>query len=157
MKNKILVGMAALSFLPIASLANDGAYPAQNLAQFVVDTLDVTSLPADFRPKKSKDKKTFADYGFSSQNIGERNATLTAPGDANGNPKTLTLNVLEEKSSGIYVCIAQPGPAGANPTLQIVFLLKRKNSAALLKGTQTSREFSACPAVGNDSSSVSSY
>jgi hypothetical protein len=157
MKNKILMGMAALSFLPIQSSANDAAYPSQNVAQFVVNTLDVTSLPADFRPKKAKGKKTFADYGFSSQNVGELNANLTLPGDTGTSGKKLTLNVLEEKPSGIYVCISQTGEPGAGPNLQAVFLLKRKNSNALLKGTSTSREFSACPAIGGDNSVPSSY
>ncbi len=31
---------------------------------FVVEKLDLASLPSTFRPKKEKGKKTFADYRF---------------------------------------------------------------------------------------------
>jgi hypothetical protein len=34
------------------------------VAEFVVETLDVTALPPAIRPNREKGKKTFGDYGY---------------------------------------------------------------------------------------------
>src|SRR5258708_10182125 len=100
MKNKILLGLIPLSCAPLVMSSNKAGYPSENVATFVVDKLDLTSLPSAFRPKKEKGKKTFADYGFQSQVVDENNVRLTAAGGV----RSLTITVLEHNSDGIYVC-----------------------------------------------------
>src|SRR5215469_13711899 len=119
------------ALLLCASLAARGddkhAYPRENLAQFVLANVDVTSLPSAFRPKKEKGKKTFADYGFTPQTVDENEAVIeTADG-----VRMLAINVLDQTSKGIYVCFAEPDQSGGAKT-QSVVLLKRKDPNARL-------------------------
>jgi hypothetical protein len=69
----------------------------------------------------------------------------------------LAIKVLDQKSSGIYVCVAEPGVNGADTKAQSVLLLKRKNPNALLKGRESFREFAACPVIGGTDSAADSY
>jgi hypothetical protein len=103
----------------------------------------VTSLPSAFRPKKEKGKKTLADYGFTAQRIDENEAIVEA-----GGVRRLAIQVLDQNSSGIYVCVAERGDQGGETKAQSVVLLKRKNPNSLLKGRESFRDFSACPVVG---------
>jgi len=75
----------------------------------VIEKLDVTSLPSTFRPKREKGKKTFADYGFTVQTVDENEAIIEAAGGV----RRLAIKVLDQKSSGIYVCVAEPAKAAA--------------------------------------------
>jgi hypothetical protein len=54
------------------------------------------------------------------------------------------ISILEESTSGIYACVAKVAQDGSNPTAQSVILMKGKESSALLKGSESSREFAAC-------------
>jgi hypothetical protein len=119
----------------------------------VVEKLDLTSLPSALRPKKEKGKKTFADYGFTVQTVDESEAVLEAAGGV----KRLAIKVLDQKSSGIYVCVAEPGENGGSAKTQSVILLKRKDANALLKGRESFREFATCPVVGGSDSTSNSY
>src|SRR6266478_5720276 len=71
MNAKIALALAALSYVPLAVAGNEAAYPKEKVAAFVVEKLDLTSLPSAFRPKKEKGKKTLADYGFTAQRMDE--------------------------------------------------------------------------------------
>jgi hypothetical protein len=71
-----------LSCALLATAGDKAACPTENVAQFVLERLDVTSLPSAFRPKKEKAKKTSADYGFSSQKVDENHAIIEAAGGA---------------------------------------------------------------------------
>jgi hypothetical protein len=144
MKTKVLLAVAALSYSPLVMAGNEAAYPKENVAAFVVEKLDLTSLPSAFRPKKEKGKKTLADYGFTAQRMDENEAIIEAAGGAGG----LAIKVLDQNSSGIYVCVAETGENGADTKAQSVLLLKRKNPNALLKGHESYREFAACPVIG---------
>lgn len=144
MKVMAMFAVAALSYAPLALAGNKAAYPNKNVAQFVVENLDVTSLPSATRPKKEKAKKTFADYGFTAQSIAEHEVVLEAPGATT----KLSIKILSQQSSGIYVCLAQPVQNGDEAKTQSVFLLKRKDSTVLLKGRESFREFAACPVIG---------
>src|SRR5216683_3558356 len=152
MRNKVLLALVALSFVALVMAHNKAAYPTENVALFVVDKLDVTSLPSAFRPKKEKGKKTFADYGFQAQTADENNALLTASGGV----KILTITVLEHNSEEIYVCLAGSGLSGDEGKSQSIIRLKWKDRDALLKGYGTFREFSACPVVGTADPAASS-
>jgi hypothetical protein len=55
---------------------------------------------------------------------------------------------LEQKSSGVYVCVAAPGGNASSGKIQRVFLVKLKNSDSLLKSRESWKEFAACPAMG---------
>src|SRR5882672_9083670 len=128
MNAKIALALAALSYVPLAVAGNEAAYPKEKVAAFVIEKLDLTSLPSAFRPKK--EKKTLADYGFTAQRMDENEAII----EGTGGVRRLAIKVLDQKSSGIYVCIAEPGESGGATKAQSVVLLKRKNPNALLKG-----------------------
>jgi hypothetical protein len=147
------LALAALSFAPLAVAGNEAAYPKEKVAAFVVEKMDLTSLPSAFRPKKEKGKKTLADYGFTAQTVNENEALVEAAGGAT----RLAIKVLDQKSSGIFVCVAEPGENGSQAKTQSVILLKRKDSNALLKGRESFREFAACPVIGGSDSSSNSY
>jgi hypothetical protein len=153
MKTKLLLLVVALSYAPLVVAGDEAAYPKEKVAAFVVEKLDLTSLPSAFRPKKEKGKKTFADYGFTAQTVNENEAVIEAAGRA----RKLAITVLDQRSSGIYVCVAEPGENGSQAKTQSVLLLKRKDSNALLRGRESSREFAACPVIGGSDSTASSY
>jgi hypothetical protein len=152
MKTKSLLAIVALSYAPLAVAGNKAEYPNEKVAEFVIEKLDVTSLPSTFRPKKEKGKKTFVDYGFTVQTVDENDAVIEAAGGV----KKLTIKVLDHKSSGIYVCVADPGDNGGQTKIQSVFVLKRNDPSALLKGYESFREFAACPMIGGSDASANS-
>jgi len=69
MNTKLVLALAALSYAPLVEAGNEAAYPKEKIASFVVEKMDLTSLPSTFRPKKEKGKKTLADYGFTAQRM----------------------------------------------------------------------------------------
>ncbi len=152
MKTKVLLAVVALSYSPLAVAGNEAAYPKENVAAFVVEKLDLTSLPSEFRPKKEKGKKTLADYGFTAQRIDENEAIVDS-----GGVRRLAIKVLDQKSSGIYVCVTEPGENGGGTKAQSVVLLKRKTPNTLLKGRESFREFAACPVIGGSDSATNLY
>jgi hypothetical protein len=153
MNTKRVLALAALSYAPLVVAGNEAAYPKEKVAAFVVEKMDLTSLPSAFRPKKEKGKKTLADYGFTAQTVNENEAVI----DAAGGVRRLTIKVLDQKSSGIYVCVAEPGEDGSQAKAQSVILLKRKDSNALLKGRASCREFAACPVIDGSHFSGNPY
>ena len=96
MKTKVLLAVVALSYSSLVVAGNEAAYPKEKVAAFVVEKLDLTSLPSEFRPKKEKGKKTLADYGFTAQRIDENEAIVDS-----GGVRRLAIKVLDQKSSGI--------------------------------------------------------
>jgi hypothetical protein len=153
MKTKVLLAVVALSYAPLGVAGNKAEYPNEKVTEFVIEKLDVTSLPSTFRPKKEKGKKTFADYGFTAQRMDENEAVIEAAGGV----RKLAIKVLDQKSSGIYLCVAEPGENGGSAKTQSVILLKRKDANALLRGHESFREFAACPVVGGSDSTANSY
>jgi hypothetical protein len=153
MKTKVLLVVVALSYAPLGVAGDKAAYPKEKVAAFVVEKLDLTSLPSTFLPKKEKGKKTFADYGFTVQTVDENEAVIEA-GDG---MRRLAIKVLDQKSSGIYVCVAEAGENGGQAKTQTVLVLKRKDPSALLKGRESFREFAACPVIGGSDSTANSY
>ena len=69
----------------------------------------------------------------------------------------MAIKVLDQKSSGIYVCVAEAGENGGSGKTQSVILLNRKDANALLKGRESFREFAACPVVGGSDATSNSY
>jgi hypothetical protein len=153
MKMNVMLATAALMYAPLAMAGEKGAYPEENVATFVVDKLDMTSLPSAYRPKKEKGKKTLADYGYAAQKVKEKEALVEMAGGA----RRLSIRILEESGSGIYACVTEPPKDGGNPLTQSVVLLKRKDANGLLKGRETWREFTSCPAIGGSSDDSSAY
>jgi len=153
MNTKLVLALAALSYAPLVVAGNEAAYPKEKVAAFVVEKMDLTSLPSAFRQKKEKGKKTLADYGFTAQTVNENEAVIEAAGGV----RRLAINVLEQKSSGMYVCVAEPEENGSQAKAQSVILLKRKDSNALLKGRESFREFAACPVIGGSNYLGNSY
>jgi hypothetical protein len=155
MKTKIALALAALSCAPLTVAGDKAAYPKEKVAEFIVEKLDITSLPSAIRPKKEKGKKTFADYGFTAQRIDENGAIIEVVGAA----RRLSIKVLDQGPSGIYVCVAELGQNAGEAKTQSVVLLKRKDSNELLKGHESWREFGSCPVSGRSDkdSEVSAY
>ena len=153
MRSKAFVTVIALCYASLGVADNKTDYPKERIAEFVIEKLDITSLPSAFRPKKEKDKRTLADYGFRTQSVGESEAIAeTASG-----LRKLAIKVLDQKSSGIYVCVSEPGQNGAETKMQSVILLKSKKPNALLKGRESFREFATCPVIGGTDSAADSY
>jgi hypothetical protein len=144
MKTKVLLAVVALSYVPLTVAGDRAVYPKEKIAEFIVEKLDITSLPATIRPKKEKGKKTFADYGFTAQKLDAGEAIIQAEGGA----RKLSIKVLDQRPSGIYVCVTEPGQNAGEAKMQSVVLLKRNDSNTLLKGRESWREFASCPVVG---------
>ena len=145
MKTKRLV-MAWASLLACASLAlanADVPYPKEQFASFVVEKLDLNSLPSAYRPKTEKGKKTFSDYGYTVRKLEEKEAIVEATKGGE-----LSIRILQPGDKGIYACVAKESAVESHPQAQSVILLKRKNASELLKGQQSTREFASCPETG---------
>jgi hypothetical protein len=146
---KLFCGVIALACVPAALASTNVAYPNENVANFVVKKLDVTTLPAPIRPKPEKGKKTFGDYGYETHQLDEKEALAEkTPGGSQ-----ISVKILEQKSSGIYVCVQGSGKDAADGQIQRVYFLRLKNANGLLKGRETNKEFSSCPAIGIDPAS----
>jgi hypothetical protein len=153
MKIEVLVAVAAMACACVALSAEDAPYPNEKLAAFVVEKLDVTSLPTVYRPKKQKGKKTLTDYGYTVQKLGETEALV----EEAGGTRKLVIRILQEGSAGIYACMSEPARDGGYPKTQSVILLKRKDSSDLLKGRETWKEFKSCPAIGASADNSAAY
>lgn len=85
----------------MALAGNNVSYPKENVAEFVVEKLDVTTLPPTIRPKPEKNKKTFGDYSYVTRQLDDKEGLVeAAPGGSQ-----INIRILEQKSSGIYVCV----------------------------------------------------
>ncbi len=153
MKIKAMFAVAALAYAPLTFAGGNAAYPREKVAAFIVEKLDVTSLPLVYRPKLEKGKKTLADYIYTARKVEENEAIIEAEDGA----KKLSIKVLDQTSSGIFVCVTEPGQNGGEAKTQSVILLKRKDSNGLLRGRESRREFASCPAIGGSDSTANSY
>ena len=140
---KMLCGMIALATASVAVANNTASYPKGEVTKFVVEKLDVTTLPSGIRPKRDHNKKTFSDYGYMTSSLDENQAVVATPAGTQ-----IKIQILERKSSEIYVCVAGPGENANSGKIQRVFLVKLKNSDSLLKGRESWKEFDACPVMG---------
>jgi hypothetical protein len=151
-KTKVLLAVLFLSYVPLGVAGNKADYPNEKVAEFVINKLDVTSLPSGFWSKKVKGKKTIADYGFTAQTLNDNEVVIETDG-----VRKLAIKILEQKSSGIYVCIGTPGVNEGDTKTQSMLLLKMKDSNALLKGRELFQESAACPVIGGNDPSENSY
>lgn len=143
---KRICGVIALACVPAALAANNVPYPKENVAEFVVEKLDITTLPSAIRPKPEKSKKTFGDYGDATRQLDDKDGVMEAP--QQGSP--INIRVLQQKSSGIYVCVQGQSKKADSGQIQFVYLLKLKKATGLLKGGESWKEFDGCPAIGVD-------
>ena len=149
---KLFYGVIALVCVPAVVAATDGSYPKEKLAEFVVEKLDVTTLPPAIRPKPQKGKKTFAEYGYVTRQIADKEAVLEV---ATGTSQ-INIKVLEQASAGIFVCV-EGQAKGATSRIQRVYLLRTKGANGLLKGRESWREFDGCPVVGGGDTEAAGY
>ena len=140
---KILCGMIALATTSAALANNTASYPKDQVTKFVVENLDVTTLPTGIKPKHDHGKKTFSDYGYATSSLDGNQAVVATPTGTQ-----INITILEQKSSEIYVCVSGAGEKTSSAKIQRVFLLKVKNSGSLLKGRESWKEFNACPVIG---------
>jgi hypothetical protein len=152
---KVLAGIAILACASLVIAKTNVPYPAEKVAEFVVDKLDVTTLPPGMRPRREKAKKTFRDYGYVTRQLDEK--TATAEPTASGSQ--ISLRVLQQEAGGIYVC-AESSEKNSNKTqAQRVLLLKLKDQNGFLKSRESAREFAECPVTGgsDQDSATGSY
>jgi len=148
---KAMPGIFLLMCMPLAAATSDKAYPSEKVAEFIVEKLDVTSMPSAIQPKREKGKKTFGDYGYVTRKLDDNEALIEPPRGGS----QITISVLEQNKSGIYVCLNGQAEKQDGGRIQRVFLLK-KNGSGLLKGRESSKEFQGCPVIGGgESDSVS--
>ena len=141
---KLFCGVMMLTCSGVAALAgNNAPFPKEKVAEFVVEKLDVTTLPPAMRPKREKGKKTFGDYGYATRQVGETKALLEA-----GPGAQVSIQILKQEASGIYVCAGNSGKDESSGHIQRVLLLKLKESNGLLKSRESSKEFNRCPVIG---------
>jgi hypothetical protein len=143
------IAILTLACAPLVLAGEKVGYPTENVALFVVEKLDVTSLAPVLKVKKEKGKKTLAEYKYSTEQITEKEAIVASGG------RSLRLTVLELSQKGIYLCVAEPGRDGAQPKMQSVVLVKRTDARALLLGRVSWKEFAACPVIGGESNGPS--
>jgi hypothetical protein len=150
---KIMSGVFLLACIPLAAAKSDKAYPKEKVAEFVVDKLDVTSMPSAMQPKRKKGKKTFGDYGYITRKLDDSQALIEAPQGVS----QITISILEESKAGIYVCFNDQAQNQSSRQIQRVLLLKLKNGSGLLQGRESWKEFDSCPVIGGDDSAADSY
>jgi hypothetical protein len=147
---KLWYGTVVLACAPLILVGNDAVYPTEKIAAFMVEKVDVTTLPSAIRPKRVKSKQTFGDYGYVARELDEKKALLDPP---EGAPQ-VSIDVLEAQKSGIYVCVNSQSAGESHDRFQRVLLLKLKNG--LLKGKETWKEFDSCPVIGGGDKDSSS-
>jgi len=141
---KVLWGLIVLTCASLALAKNNAAYPMQKVAEFLVEKLDITTLPAEIQPKPESGKKTFEDYGYVTRKLGEKGVLLEAPHKGS----QIAIRVLEQTAHGIYVCVDAQGLNRRNGRFQRMRLLERKNASELLQGRESWKEIDGCPAIG---------
>jgi hypothetical protein len=141
---KKLSAAILLAAAPLAVAGNNASYPVEKVPTFVAQQLDLTTFPPELRPQHEKGKKTLGEYGFVTQNVDDKVI------DAVRGTSQLSITVLEQNHSGIYVCANGPAHNAGDARFQRVLLLKRKNPDSLLKSNEALKEFKSCPAIGED-------
>jgi hypothetical protein len=141
---KVLCGLIVLTCVSLALARNNAAYPMQKVAEFLVEKLDVTTLPPEIQPKPEKGKKTFEDYGYVTRKLDENEVLLEAPNRGS----QIAIRVLEQTAHGIYVCVDAQGLNTRNGHIQRMRLLERKDASVLLQSRESWKEVDGCPAIG---------
>ena len=62
----------------MALARNGAAYPTEKVAEFLVEKLDVKTLPPEIQPKPEKGKKTFEHCGYVTRKLDEKEVVLEA-------------------------------------------------------------------------------
>ena len=141
---KLFCGVMLTCWAVAALAGNNAPGPKEKVAEFVVEKLDVTTLPPAIRPKREKGKKTFGDYGYATRQVDEKEAWVeAAPGGAQ-----VSIRILEQGASGIYVCAGNTGKDESYAHIQRMLLLKLKASRRQLKSREASKEFNSSPVIG---------
>jgi hypothetical protein len=143
-KMKAMLGVMLLACVPVAIAETHYAYPTGKLAEFVVQKLEVASIPSAIRPKLARGETTLGDYGYVTQRVDDKKALVRAPQGSS----QIAISILEENTSGIYVCVNGQGQNQNSGHFQQVLLLKLNNANGLLKGREASKEFDSCPVIG---------
>jgi hypothetical protein len=146
---KFLSGLLAMAWVSAAFAGNNAPLPKGNVAEFVAEKLDVTTLPSSIRPKPQKNKKTFSEYGYVAQQLDDKQNLV----EANSDGSQINIRLLEQNDTAMYVCVRTTRQAPDSNSVQRVVLLKLKKEDGLLKGRESWKEFSGCPVLGGDSAS----
>ena len=121
----------------------DPKYPARDVAQFVVDMLDVTSFPNSIGPRRAKGKATFRDYGVVPRRIAGNEAVL----EESDGSWTFVITILKRTDLGIGICFEHRGAYPAHYHTQEVLLLTRPDSKSMLTAAESDADFKECPVL----------
>ncbi len=143
---KVLSGLMILVCGTITVAGTGAAFPKENVAAFVAEKLDVTTLPEAIRPRREKNRKTFGDYGYVTAQMNDKTGLVE---EMPGGPQ-ITLRILEQNNSGMYVCVERAGSGSDVARVQRVVFLELKDAGTRLKGSETFKEFEGCPVIGAD-------
>lgn len=116
-------------------------YPERGLAQFVVETLDVTSFPSSIGPRRTSGKTTFRDYNFLATKVDENRAVLEEPDGG----WRFTLTILGQGKSGILICIEDQALNGGTYDTQSALSVARADARGLLKASMEKPQSKGCP------------
>jgi hypothetical protein len=141
---KMLCGLIALTCVSLAVARDGAAYPNEGVAEFLVEKLDITTLPSEIQPEPEKGKKTFQDYGYVTRRLEDKEALLEAPHSGS----QIAIRVLQQTAHGIYVCVDAEGLNRRNGRFQRIRLLERKDANVLLQSRESWKEVDGCPAIG---------
>jgi hypothetical protein len=153
--NRKMMSIAAVAVLSATtgSVRISAANRDQSTTETIVGNIDATSLPAAYRPKKEKGKKTFVEYGYTAETRADGSIVLRATAGAQG----LSVRILDDSGTEAYACISEPESTSGEPKTQSVIHLKRKVGGGLWKARESFREFASCPAIGEGEPEASPY
>jgi hypothetical protein len=145
--------MVFVSSAALTVAGNHVPYPKENVAGFVMEKLDITTLPEAIRPKRAKGKKTFSDYGYTAHQNDSKDSFV----EAGASGEEIDVRILARETAGIYVCVSNAGNDESNEKFQRTLLLKLKDSSGLLRSRESSKEFGGCPGIGGTDEGKTSY
>jgi len=67
----VITAVAALSIGPASAAAPASFFPQRDLGKFLADNFDLASIRSSFGPRRTVDKRTFADFGLAPTRSGD--------------------------------------------------------------------------------------
>jgi hypothetical protein len=116
-------------------------YPTRNLAQFVIDKLDLTSFPSSIGPRRAEGKASFQDYGAFPRKVSEDEADLALKDES----WWYRIAILKRTDSDIFACFEDRATYPARYHTQNVLWLLRPDSQSMLNAEISKIAFDDCP------------
>ena len=131
------------SIIDTIELSGVPKYPSKDLAQFVIDNLDVTSFPSSIGPRRVEGKTSFRDYGIVPLKVSESEAALE---EKDGSWSFHITILSASPDGGVFVCFEDRGKYPARYHSQNALWLVRRDFNSKLKAQEIKVANSKCPA-----------